>query len=119
MDTKAATREYRLAQWAQIISAKAQSGQTVNEFCTAAGISRNAYFYWQKKHREAATHELVSARTEKSLVTTPSGWAVCTETKPTATNELTIEIGKCKITADASTDSELLEKVCRILTALC
>ena len=84
MDTRVATRDYRLTQWAQMIKAKAQSGQTVKEFCAAEGISHNAYFYCKKKLREAAIGTLESIMTEESLVTTPSGWAVCTETKPIA-----------------------------------
>ncbi len=119
MDTRVATRDYRLAQWSQIISAKAQSGQTIKDFCKAQGISRNAYFYWQKKLRDAASEKLESEMSEKSLATTPSGWAVCSETKPTPSNELTIEIGKFRVTIDAETNCEHLEKVCRMLASLC
>jgi len=54
MNTQKVTSEYRLSQWAQVIQARLDSGQNVKDFCLTNGISRNAYFYWQKKLREAA-----------------------------------------------------------------
>jgi len=45
MDIQKATVEYRLSQWAQIIKARQESGQTIKDFCQTAGISKYKYFY--------------------------------------------------------------------------
>ena len=64
--------DYRLAQWAQVIEARLNSGQNIKDFCQTAGISRNAYFYWQKKLRKVACTELAKTEEPKDIV--PSGW---------------------------------------------
>ena len=54
MDTKAATTQIRLANWANIIKARNESGLTIDEYCEQNGLSRSAYFYWLRKLRYAA-----------------------------------------------------------------
>ena len=119
MNTRDVAAEYRMAQWTQTIQARVQSGQSIKEFCASAGISRNAYFYWQRKLREAACigHMTVQNR-DNGLV--PNGWAQLAETAPAAvtTGTLTVEVNGCHITTNAETDLELLAKVCRALRAL-
>jgi putative transposase len=119
MDTREVAAEYRMAQWTQTIQARVQSGQSIREFCASAGISRNAYFYWQRKLREAACigHMTVQNR-ENGLV--PNGWTQLAETTPATVSvgKLTVEVGGCHITATAETDLELLAKVCRALRSL-
>ena len=58
MKSKEFTSEYRMAQWAQLLQERANSGLKVEEFCLSKGISRNSYFYWQKKLREATCERL-------------------------------------------------------------
>ena len=97
MDTQKVTSEYR--------------------FCLANGISRNAYFYWQKKLREAACTELAKREEPTNIV--PSGWMQLTPKQAQHTKEsLDIEISGCHVTVNAETDPELLEKVCRVLRSL-
>ncbi len=117
MDSQKVATEYRLSKWAQVIKARLDSGQNVKDFCTTAGISKNSYFYWQKKLRESACTELV--KTDKSDKTVPRGWmqvkpkqALCAE------KALDIEINGCHITVNAETDPELLKKVCHTLRSL-
>jgi hypothetical protein len=69
MDTRKIASEYRLAQWGQMIQARVQSGQSIKEFCASVGVSRNAYFYWQRKLREAACAELTVTNILYILVT--------------------------------------------------
>ena len=117
MDTKKAAAEYRLSQWAQVIQARLDSGQSIKDFCKTAGISRNAYFYWQKKLREAACTEL--AKTEEPRNIVPSGWMQLTPKQAQHRKEsLDIEINGCHVTVNAETDPELLKKVCRVLRSL-
>lgn len=117
MDTRKVTNEYRLSQWAQVMQERRNSGQSVKEFCERSEISRNAYFYWQKKLRNAACTELAKAEEAKSIV--PGGWM---QLKPEQTQQtaesLCIEINGCHITVNAVTDPELLKKVCRTLRSL-
>lgn len=58
MDTKKATAEYRLQQWAQIIHERANSGLSVRAYCERIGIHENTYYYRQNKLRETACKEL-------------------------------------------------------------
>ncbi len=124
MNTRGIAQEYRLQQWAKALQEKAQSGQSVVDFCQSREISRNAYFYWQRKLRTVAcTHAQQAAKscedTENKLV--PSGWAVCEDEKPSAlpAGAIDISIGKCHITATADTDMRLLGRVIRTLADIC
>jgi len=75
--------------------------------------------------REAAGQEL--ARSKSSLASdtkavVPSGWAVCEVEKQVPapkSGTLSIEIGKCRVSADSGTDPELLARVCGVLVSLC
>jgi putative transposase len=117
MDTRKATKEYRLSKWAQIVQSRIDSGQNVEEFCQAAGITKNAYFYWQRKLREAACTELVKAENPKNIV--PGRWMQLTSEQAQCINEsLDIEINGCHIVVTNGTDTELLKKVCLMLRSL-
>ena len=79
MDTRLATTNIRIKQWAAVFKAKAESGLTVDEYCEQNGISRNAYYYWLRKAKTAALEhtrtafvELESPETENSLQTKAS-----------------------------------------------
>lgn len=117
MDTQKITAEYRLSQWAQVIKTQQESGQNIKDFCQTTGLSRNAYFYWQKKLRKVACTELAKVEEPSNIV--PSGWM---QLKPQevqqALETLDIEINGCHVTVNTGTDPELLKKVCRTLMAL-
>lgn len=115
MDTKKVTAEYRLSQWMHVIKEQQCSGQNIKDFCQEKGISRNAYFYWQRKLRKAACMEL--AKLEEPVNCVPEGWMQLTQGQGIKST-LDIEAGGCRVTVDAGTDPELLKKVCRILRAL-
>lgn len=117
LNTRKVAAEYRLSQWAQVIQRRLDSGQNVKDFCQTTGISKNAYFYWQKKLREAACTEITETEEPKNIV--PSGW-VQLESKQVqyAKEALVIEINGCHVTVNAETDTELLKKVCHTLRSL-
>ena len=54
MNTKLATRQIRLNEWAAIIKDCKASGQKVDIYCEQHGLSRDAYYYWLRKVKEAA-----------------------------------------------------------------
>ena len=70
MDTQKVATEYRMSQWAQVIRERQQSNQTINEFCELRGISRHAFFYWQRKLRQAVCTKL--SELEKTANSTPA-----------------------------------------------
>ena len=124
MTTREIAAEYRLSQWVETMRAHKASGKSITSFCESKGISRNTYFYWQRKIRAAICETMVSRNptedttTEKSLV--PRGWAMCkTEAPSSKSKSLTIEIGGWRILVEADTDPELLAKVCRTLVTIC
>lgn len=117
MDTRKVATEYRMAQWAPPLQACQASGQSIGEYCEATGISKNTYFYWQRKLREAACTEL-AAREEGAQVV-PNGWARLAVPSTTgAAACVAIEVSRCRVVATEETSPELLVKVCRALRAL-
>ena len=65
-----------MAQWAQIIADRKASGKNVKDYCQSRGISRDAYFYWQKALREAAIDQMGVLQTimKRSIIVT--GWGL-------------------------------------------
>lgn len=38
-----------LLYWEEVINERLQSGMTINEWCEKNGVSKNQYFYWNRK----------------------------------------------------------------------
>ncbi len=128
MKTREIAKAYRLSRWSQALQERVATGESIKAFCQSRGISRNTYFYWQRKLREAACSKLSNQQEAKEKSLIPNGWAVCTpqecalaleEQTVTESHSVTIEIGKCRVEVTAGTDSGLLTRVCRILASLC
>jgi putative transposase len=115
MDTQKVTAEYRLLHWMKVIQERQNSGQNIKEFCESTGISRHAYYYWQRKLRQAACAEL--SKLEKPVNYVPEGWIQIAQSQKIKST-LDIEVGGYRVTVDESTDPELLKKVCRVLRVL-
>ena len=60
MDKSKVAQGVRLAQWTQIIQNRMAEGASINEYCAEKGISRNAYFYWLRRVREAACDHIAA-----------------------------------------------------------
>jgi hypothetical protein len=121
MNTRGIAAEYRLANWAQIIEDRAASGTTIRAFCKQAGYKEHTYYYWQQKLRKAVCQELLpTSKNCNHEAAVPAGWAVCIEKKSQqGTKPVTIEIGSCRVIAEAEVDTERLKEICRILLSLC
>ena len=52
MNTKLATSQIRLKNWATIIQDRKESGLSVNDYCSQHQLSRDAYYYWLRKIKE-------------------------------------------------------------------
>jgi hypothetical protein len=117
MNTQKVAKEYRLSQWAQVIQAQQESGQSIKDFCEATGIRKNKYFYWQKKLRSEACIERTKA--EESTKIVPSGWIQLESKQMQDIKEsLDIEINGFHITFTSVTNTELLKKACCTLRSL-
>ena len=115
MNTRQIASEYRLAQWGETLQERIANGETINEFCQSRGVSRNTYFYWQRKLRETAAKQIAQETAKPSQALIPSGWAqisAADEPQKKEAATLPIEIGHCRIIADENTDHDLLTKVC-------
>ena len=125
MDTRKAAAEYRMASWMELMRERSDTGETIKGFCERRGISRQSFFYWQRKLREIAVKQVVKETSEQSKSLVPNGWAQVSTAKdePSAEGEvestLLIEIGSYRMLVSESTDAALLEKVCRVLAATC
>lgn len=110
-----------MAQWVQAMQDRIARGESIKDFCARQGISRNTYFYWQRKLREAACENLSPAnRAEANTALVPKGWAVCEPSQSVATGSaVVIEIGICRVVVGIDVSAEQLEKVCRVLMKLC
>ncbi len=117
MNIQKVTTEYRLSQWMQVIQERQSSGQSIKDFCQEKGISKHAYFYWQRQLRKVACMELSKRKEENIVSCVPEGWMQLSQGQEIKST-LNIEVGGCHVTVDAETDPELLKKVCRILRVL-
>lgn len=123
INTKQVTREYRLGYWAQVMQTRANSGQSVQDFCAMEGISKNTYFYWQRKLREAAYMKIAEQNASAETTQVPNGWARLTQSataEPSQTTDvkLTIDVNGYRISVANGADIEILANVCRTLKAL-
>ena len=124
MDTRKVATEYRLMQWAEIVQVRLSRGQSIKSFCEAEGISKNTYFYWQRKLREAACTELEKSQ-ESTVIQSdlikyepvPAGWTQLSPVEPQESS-LTIEVGGCRVIVNSDTDPALLSQTLRTLKAL-
>lgn len=119
MTSKEATYQYRLAQWRELMSERAELGLSIRAYCAQKGFAENTYFYWQRRLRETACTELTerTAALERCIV--PGGWTqVSCAASASVESTLRIEVNGCRVDVTAETDPELLATVCRTLKKL-
>lgn len=58
MNTQKVATKYRLSQWAQVIKAQLDSGQSIKDFCQTAGISKNSYFTGRRSYERQRAQKL-------------------------------------------------------------
>lgn len=68
MDIKEATYQYRLNKWTEIVRECRSSGQTITDWCLEHNVSKNSYFYWLKRIRQAACDALPSLNTGNNQI---------------------------------------------------
>lgn len=100
---------------------RTQNGESIGEFCIRLGISRNKFFYWQRKLRDAACEQLVVKQAAEVQSFTEIKLA---EDKTIAgaslePGSLRIEVGGVKLTADSTYPAEKLAALLRSITQQC
>ena len=129
MNTRELTAECRLAHWAQVLQKRATSGETVKDFCQTRGITRNTFFYWQRKLRKAVSEQFAESRTEATQTgmvprgfteVKLSGFADRLSTLDTSGGgSLCVEIGGMRITADRAYPPAQLAELLKWMKPLC
>lgn len=112
MDTQKIAGDYRMMKWAEIMKMRQDSGQSVKDFCESSKISRNQYYYWQRKLRKLACMELIEPAKPQAVVT--SDWVELKSFSPSI-SKLEIQVAGCSIYVDDETDLGLLQRVCQRL----
>ena len=51
-------KEIKLAEWAEMVRSRNESGLTVTDWCKENGINLKTYYYRQKRMRQAVCNEL-------------------------------------------------------------
>ena len=101
MDTKLATKQIRLHEWAGIIKDCKASGMKVDDYCREHDLSRDAYYYWLRKVKNEALKQA-------GFIEMPSPLSI----QPTAFRpEMTIRISNAELCIDSHTSAELIERV--------
>ena len=124
MNSREIASEYRLAKWAQALKEHAVSGESINEFCENRGVSRNTYFYWQRKLREAACVQLQKANALPMQLHAPAFAEVkmveslesMERSEEYQQSQLRLEVSGINITADSAYPMEKLAILLRELT---
>jgi len=126
LNTREIATEYRLAQWSQALQERKASGESIKTFCENKGVSKNTYFYWQRKLRETACAQLAlqqTGATQKQL--SGQSFTEIRVAEPTALPETTqpslllMEIGGARITIDSTYPTDKLAALLRELGRQC
>ena len=106
MDTRLATTQYRLHQWAEIIKARNASGMKIDEYCKQNNLSRDAYYYWLRKLKKATLQQSGMVEISKP------GTLASPDTFHT---EMIIARGKFELMVNNDTPSELIARVFEVM----
>jgi transposase-like protein len=121
INTRLIAKEYRLEHWAQVMRERNESGTSIRAYCESVGLHENVYYYWQRKLREVAAQAIEI--TPQATLSAPQGWAVC-KSSPKSNAEyesgnISIEIGKARVSVSKDADQTMLTNICRMLVGLC
>jgi len=129
MNARKLAAEYKMGQWVQIIQDRKSSGKSVKDFCRDRNISKDSYFYWQKKLRDTACERiLMPQRNPQPTMMAPLGF---TEVKllghqpmkermdAAIQGSLTIDISGLRMIADYAYPADQLAYLLRELVNQC
>ena len=129
MNAKEFATEYRMTTWAQALQERAANKESIKTFCERRKVSRNTYFYWQRKLREKVCEQLVDRQgTTKQQSLAAPGFTEVQLREPSAPpgragavkpSRISVEIKGAKISADSTYPPEQLAALCRELVRPC
>ena len=105
MKSREITNRYRLAEWAQIIQERNETGEKLNDFLMRKGIGKDKYYYWLRKLRVTVGEHLAEDQQKHQTALAVRGFTEVKITEPEVTpianssSQICIESGSCKITA--------------------
>ena len=111
MDTRLATQEIRIQQWAGIIRSRNGSGLTVDKFCELNNISRNQYYYWLRKLKEHTLERSGFTFVELDEPVEPEAAPI----DAALSNDIVVSLGDACITVKEGVFRHLLEMVVGVI----
>lgn len=105
MNTKLATRQIRLNEWAAIIKDCKSSGLKVDDYCQQHNLSRDAYYYWLRKVKEAALQQA-------GFVEIP---AVSSDGTTPFQSQMIIRMGNTELLVNQDTPASLISSVLSVM----
>jgi hypothetical protein len=120
VNTRQVAAEYRLAQWTQALAERKANGESISDFCRNKGVSRNTYFYWQRKLREAACERLSEIQSPSTGLSVQGFTEVQLAHPPVlpiavSASQICVEAGRYKITTDSAYPTDSLVALLRKL----
>lgn len=110
MNTQLVAKGVKLTQWNALVQDCMSSGLKVKDWCLQNNVSKDAYYYWFRKVREAACDSM-----ETSFVRIPDQ-CIPSSYHSAFSPELTISIGSLTINVNSSTPQRLIESTIRAVT---
>ncbi|WP_349945181.1 IS66 family insertion sequence element accessory protein TnpB [Lacrimispora sp. BS-2] len=111
MDTRVATTKIRIQQWIDIFQDRAQSGLKVDDYCEQHQLSRNSYYYWLRRVKEAALQSVGTKFVELEEPEAPVSLDHTYNTNNISSKSLTIQMNGAFISVNSDTSKELLTMV--------
>ena len=114
MNTKLATRQIRLHECTEIIKDCKASGQTVDIYCEQHGLSRDAYYYWLRKVKEAALKQ--ASFVELPVLQPEQAPSKAVEKGSSAFEiQMIIKIKEIEFCVNENTSSELISRMLEVI----
>ena len=110
-NTKLATTKLRLQHWAQIFHDRANSGMNVKEYCAAQCLSKDAYYYWLRKVKNAALESAGIDFVELDKSSYDTSRCDPQNTEPCFTAEAIVSIGGVNISVNSTTSKALITSI--------
>ena len=107
-NTRLATKQFRLNEWAKVFQDRAQSGMKIDDFCKSRGITRDAYYYWLRKVKTSILESQAIELVEIKEPASPALLPLPEESNNTFCAEATVSIGNISISVNKNTSKELI-----------
>jgi len=118
LNTKEATRQYRLNQWIEIIQECRSSGQTIGSWCAAHNVKPQSYYYWLKIVRTAACESLPALKSDNQQIVAVKMPSHLTTSEPKVQNyasHVILRVGTVALELHNGATTDLIENTLKAL----